>query len=79
MAWGRLDYHCSKCDALYADNRSRDLHEDECKGEEDSEPDIDRARRHQRELVQRLKRMRPAVKLTDGEMEEVVARMSRGL
>ncbi len=34
MAWGPVDYQCSKCTAMFADQRERNDHEDECKGED---------------------------------------------
>ncbi len=32
MAWGPVDYQCSHCTAMFADQRERNHHEDECKG-----------------------------------------------
>lgn len=34
MAWGPVDYQCSHCTAMFADQRERNDHEDECHGDE---------------------------------------------
>ncbi len=37
MAWGPVDHQCSKCTAMFADQRERNDHEDECRGDEEEQ------------------------------------------
>ena len=37
MAWGPVDYQCSHCTAMFADQRERNYHEDECVSAQEEE------------------------------------------
>ncbi len=44
MAYGPDDHQCSKCTAMFADRRERNDHEDECRGDEDVEAELEELR-----------------------------------
>ncbi len=35
MAWGPVEYQCSHCTAMFADQRERNYHEETCEGPEE--------------------------------------------